>query len=317
MYHIQIMFIVQKILKEYVTVEIRELTDSCKGLIDFIIKTFMVIMVKTSVAIVRGKHPSTMLESALKLIDVERLITPQDKVLIKPNYVVAKHPSTGLTTDSRILESIIEFVKGCGVKDIVVGEGGSGNTDRAFDVVGIREVTTKQNVRLVNLNRDSRINIKIPNALALKEVGVARTALESTCIINVPKLKIHHMAVVTLSMKNLMGLILPKNIMHGQLHEKIVDLSSVFKDKVKINIIDGLVGGEIDETTGSPVKMDLLITGKDMVAVDTVSTAIMGIDPRKVKYITIAGEMGLGVSSLDEIQVFGERIEDVKRQFRV
>jgi uncharacterized protein (DUF362 family) len=274
-------------------------------------------MVKTSVAIVRGKRPSTMVENALELIDAERLITPEDKVLIKPNYVVAKPPSTGITTDSRVLESVIEFVKGCGIKDVVVGEGGSGNTERAFDVVGIRDITTKQNIRLVNLNRDPRINITIPNALALKEVGIARTALESTCIINVPKLKVHHMAVVTLSMKNLMGLILPKNIMHGQLHEKIVDLFSVFKDKVKINVIDGLVGGEVDETSGSPVKMDLLIAGQDMVAVDTVGTAIMGIDPRTVKYLAIAGEKGLGVSNLDEIHVLGERIEDVKRQFRV
>jgi uncharacterized protein (DUF362 family) len=139
---------------------------------------------KTSVAIVRGKHPSTMLENAFELIAAERIITPEDRVLIKPNYVVAKHPSTGITTDSRVLESVIEFVKGCGVTDIVVGEGGSGNTDRAFDVVGIRDITSQQNVKLVNLNRDPRININIPNALALKEVGVARTALERTCIIN-------------------------------------------------------------------------------------------------------------------------------------
>jgi len=54
-----------------------------------------------------------------------------------------------------------------------------------------------------------------------------------------------------------------------------------------------------------------------MVAVDTVGTAIMGIDPRKVKYLTIAGENGLGVSNLDEIQVLGERIEDVKKQLRI
>lgn len=272
---------------------------------------------KTSVAIVRGNHPSTMLENALELIDAERLLTPEDKVLIKPNYVVAKHPSTGITTDSRIIESIIESVKGYSVTDIVVGEGGSGNTDRAFDVVGIRDITTQQNVGLVNLNRDPRINVIIPNALALNEVGVARTAVERTCIINVPKLKVHHMAVVTLSMKNLMGLILPKNIMHGQLHEKIVDLFTVFKDKVKLNVVDGLVGGEVDETSGSPVKMDLLVAGQDMVAVDTVGTAIMGIDPRTVKYLTIADERGLGVSNLDEIHVLGERIDDVKRPFRV
>jgi uncharacterized protein (DUF362 family) len=257
-----------------------------------------------------------MVKTALELIGAEGLIKPTDKVLIKPNYVVAKHPSTGITTDSRVLESIIEFARSCGGKDIVVGEGGAGDTDRAFDVVGIREVTARQKVRLVNLNRDSRVNVRIPQSLALKEVGVAETALKSTCIINVPKLKVHHMAVVTLCMKNLMGLILPKNIMHSQIDQKIADLTSLFKDKVKINIVDGLVGAEVDETSGSPVKMNLIIAGRDMVAVDTVGTAVMGIDPKRVMYLKLAEARGLGVSNIKEIEVLGERIEDMQRKFR-
>jgi len=274
-------------------------------------------MTQASVAIVRGKQHSKMVETALKLIRAECLVKPTDKVLIKPNYVVAKHPSTGITTDSRVLESIIEFVKKSGVKDIVVGEGGAGDTERAFDVVGIREVTSRQEVRLVNLNRDSRVTVRIPQPLALKEVGVAETALESTCIINVPKLKVHHMAVVTLCMKNLMGLILPKSIMHSQINERIIDLASLFNDKVKMNVIDGFVGAEVDETSGSPVEMNLVIAGRDMVAVDAVGTAVMGIDPRKIRYLSLAEEKGLGVSNIKEIEVLGESIEDVKRKFRV
>lgn len=274
-------------------------------------------MAVTSVAIVKSLQIPRIVDEALELIGAEGLIRPEDRVLIKPNYVVAKHPSTGITTDSAIVEGIIEFVKRSGVRDVVVGEGGSGDTERAFDVVGIRDVTARQNVRLVNLNRDPRVNVELPQPLALKEVGVAKTAVESTCIINVPKLKVHHMAVVTLCMKNLMGLILPKNIMHGQLDEKIVDLASLFKDKVKINIVDGLVGAEVDETSGSPVRMDLVIAGQDMVAVDTVAASVMGIDPSRVKYLRLAEEMGLGVSDLREIEVLGESIEGVKKQFRV
>ena len=274
-------------------------------------------MKRTSVAIVRGKNPSLVVARALELIGAEKLITSEDKVLIKPNYVVAKHPSTGITTDSRIIEEIIEFVKRCGVKDIVVGEGGAGDTERAFDVVGIRDVTSRQKVKLVNLNQESRINVKVPHSLALAEVGVAKTVLDSSCIINVPKLKVHHMAIVTLCMKNLMGVILPKSIMHSNINEKIVDLASLFKDKVKINVVDGLVGAEFEETSGSPVEMALIIAGQDMVAVDTVGTTIMGIDLEKVKYLQLAEERGLGVSNLKEIEVLGEKIEKVKRKFRV
>ena len=273
----------------------------------------------TSVAIVKGKQPSKMIKRALELIEAKELIKPRDNVLIKPNYVRAKHPSTGITTDSRIIESLIEFVKNIGVKDIVVGEGGTGNTDSAFDIVGIRNVTARQKVRLINLNRDSRVNVRVQEPLALKEVGIAETALESTCIINVPTLKVHHLALVTLCMKNLMGLIIPKPagpIMHSRINEKLVDLTSLFKDKVKINVIDGLVGAEVDEIHGSPVEMNLVIAGRDMVAVDSVATAVMGIDPSKIKYLRLAEERGLGVANLKEIDVLGEKIEEVERKFR-
>lgn len=272
-----------------------------------------------SVAIVRGKQPSKMVTHTLELLEAKKLIKPRDNVLIKPNYVRSRHPSTGVTTDSRVIESVIEFVKNIGVINIVVGEGGSGgNTERAFDIVGIRNVAARQNVKLVNLNRDSRVNMKIRHPLALEEVSIAKTALKSTCIINVPTLKVHHRAIVTLCMKNLMGLIIPKpaSIMHRQINEKLVDLASLFKDKVKINIIDGLVGAEDDEIRGSPVEMNLVLAGRDMVAVDSVATAVMGIDSSKVKYLQLAEKRGLGVANLNKIIVLGEKIEDVTRKFR-
>jgi uncharacterized protein (DUF362 family) len=150
-------------------------------------------------------------------------------------------------------------LKDLGISNMVVGEGGAGDTERAFNVVGIKDVVKRHNIRLIN--KDPIISLKIPNALALHEVGIAETALKSTCIINVPKLKVHHMSLVTLCMKNLMGLILPKSIMHDRLNEKIVDLTTLFKDKVKLNIIDGLVGSEEDEVYGSPVQMNLIIAG--------------------------------------------------------
>lgn len=273
-------------------------------------------MTRVSVAIVKGKNPMKITKKALEFIRANELIQPKDKVLIKPNYVAAKYPSTGVTTDSCVVESIIEFVKDCGVKEIVVGEGGSGNTDRAFDIVGIRGVVTRQKVQLVNLNRNSRINIRIPSPLALREVGVAETALNCTCIINVPTLKVHHMALVTLCMKNLMGIILPKSIMHDHINEKIVDLASLFNDRVKINIVDGIIGAELDEVHGSPIEMNLIVAGRDMVAVDSVATAIMGINPNKVRYLQLAEKRGLGVSNINKIEILGESIEDVKRKFK-
>ena len=105
--------------------------------------------------------------------------------------------------------------------------------------------------------------------------------------------------------------------MHSQINEKIVDLASLFKDKVKINIIDGLVGAELNEISGSPVRMETIIAGQDMVAVDTVGTMIMGIEPKNVKYLKLAEERGLGISNLNRIEILGAKIEDVRREFKI
>jgi len=275
-------------------------------------------MMKTSVAIVKGKYPSRLMNTVLDMVGAEKLISPEDKVLIKPNCVVAKHSSTGLTTDSRVIENIIEFVKRLGIEELIVAEGGAGRTtEKAFEITGMREVAKRQKIDLIDLNREARIEVKIRQPLELHRVEIAESAQNSTCIINVPTLKVHHLTLVTLSMKNLMGTILPKNIMHGNIDEKIVDLASIFKDKVKLNIVDGLVGAETDEVHGTPVEMNLIIAGSDMVAVDTVSAAIMGIDPRKVKYLQLAAKCGLGVSDLNKIEILGEKIDKVKRKFKL
>jgi uncharacterized protein (DUF362 family) len=275
-------------------------------------------MKRASVAVVKGEYSSGLSDVVLDMVEADKLVCSRDKVLIKPNCVVAKHPSTGLTTDARVVEDIIKFVKRLGVDDVVVAEGGAGRTtDRAFEIGGMKEVATRQQVDLIDLNQEPRVAVKVAQPLKLQQVAIAEAAYRSTCIINVPTLKVHHLTFVTLSMKNLMGTLLPKNVMHGDIDAKIVDLVSVFKDKVKLNVVDGLIGAETDEVRGTPVEMNLLIAGSDMVAVDTVSTAIMGIDPRKVPYLQLAAQRGLGISDLHQIEILGEEIADVKRVFKL
>ena len=271
-------------------------------------------MGKTKVAVVGGEDPRELVRKALELIEAEDLISPDDRVLIKPNYVAPRPPSTGVTTDPRVVEALIEFVKEGGVGEVVVGDGWSGDTMRTFDVVGIKPVVERHGVRLIDLNRDERVLVRIPEPLALKEIHIARTVLESTCILNVPSLKVHHMAGVTLSMKNLMGAIIPKDIMHDRLHEKIVDLARIIKPR--LNIIDGIVGCERDEVRGDPVRMGVITAGSDIVAVDAVGASVMGIDPRTIGHIALAERLGLGTAGLSEIEVLGTPIREVRRKFR-
>lgn len=273
------------------------------------------------VAIVKGENPVETTVDALKLIeaDIGRAMAESGKkqILIKPNYINSKHPSTGITTDSRVIEGIVEFLRtGKKTSDVVIGEGsGFADTFQAFKIAGVDAVADRWGVKLVDLNKDEFVEAQVPNPLNLKRIRVARTALEST-IISVPKLKPHRIATVTLSLKNMMGALASKGSMHRgtSLSENIADLASVLKPRVAV--IDGVIAGEGHETSCNPVPMNLVIAGTDSVAVDSVGAAVMGIAPKDVKHLLLAEKKGLGTCQLANVTVVGQPIEAVKRKFR-
>lgn len=264
----------------------------------------------------KGSDPFETTTRALKLVRGDVVIQPDERVLIKPNCVRPAAPETGVTTDGRVVDAVIEFLLGAGIRDIVIAEGGNPGTDKAFRLTGLSEVAERRDVPLINLNEDEWEEIPIPGAAALERVRIARTVLDSDRIINVPKLKIHHMAQVTLSLKNLMGVIVDNRgrVMHERLHEKIVDLASMFRPA--LNVVDGIVGAELDEVVGEPVHSNVVIAGVDMVSVDAVGSAVMGLYPNDIRHVQMAAERGLGVARLDRIDVVGESIASVRTRFR-
>jgi len=274
-------------------------------------------MSKAKVAIVKGANPVETTVKALETLgsDVNSVLSEKKPVLIKPNYINSRHPSTGITTDSRVIEGIVKFLKERKIEEIIIGEGsGWGDTFHAFKVAGVDAVAERWNVKLIDLNKDEFVEVHPPNPLSLKKVRVAKTALKST-IISVPKLKPHREAVVTLSLKNMMGALATKGTMHiGLLSKNIVDLASVVKPSLAV--IDGIIASEGHETSGNPIEMGLVIAGTDPVAVDAVGAAVMGIEPTEVKHLVLAEKKGLGTCDLDKITILGENIEKVKRNFQ-
>ncbi len=268
----------------------------------------------SKVAIVRGADPPEMTARALQLVNASEVISCGKLVLIKPNYINTEPPSTGITTDSRVIEGIVAFLKKHRVNEIVIGEGtGYGDTLDAFKVAGVNEVAEKWKVRMLDLNRDEFIEVKPDDAVTLKKVKIAKTALSST-IVSVPKLKPHRLTGVTLSLKNMIGAMTPKGSMHRHLSQNIADLASAITPRIAV--IDGIIAGEGHETSGNPVEMNLVIAGTDPVAVDAVGAAVMCIAPESVKHLRLAEEKGLGTCHLERIQVLGEPIEKVRRKFK-
>ncbi len=268
----------------------------------------------TIVAIVKGMNPQDMAVEALEMVDGQEALSEEKPFLIKPNYLNASHPSTGITTDSRVIDGVARFLKQHGAKEIVVGEGsGFADTFEAFRIAGVDAVAKRWNIKLVDLNKDDFIQVSPPKPFSLKRVKIAKTALEST-IVSVPKLKLHRIAGVSLSLKNMMGAMTPKGSMHSNLNSNIADLASIIKPSIAV--IDGIIGGEGHESSGNPVQMNLVIAGLDPVAVDTVGAAVMGIPPKDVKHLLLAEKKGLGTCDLNQIKIVGEPIERVRKNFR-
>lgn len=267
------------------------------------------------VAIVKGTNPQEVTVKALKMIDAVKGLQKEKPVLLKPNFINARHPSTGITTDARVVEGIIKYLKDEDVDEIIVGEGcGHSDTFKAFKVAGIDLLEDKYGITLIDLNKDTLVEVFPPDPLALRKVKLAKTVLE-TNVISVPKLKLHGGAGVTLGLKNLMGVMRPKGSMHnGRLSKNIADLASVVPPH--LTVIDGIIAGEGHETSGNPVKMDLIIAGMDPVAVDAVGAAVMGVSPMNVKHLVHSMKKGLGTCDLGQITIIGESLDKVSKKFR-
>jgi uncharacterized protein (DUF362 family) len=269
------------------------------------------------VVVIKGVKPVEMVVKALETLkpDINDVFAKEKPVLIKPNYINSKPPSTGITTDGRVVEGVVKFLKASKIENIIIGEGsGLSDTYEAFKVAGIDKVAQRWGAKLIDLNKDEFVEVNPPSPLSLKKVEVAKTALEST-IISVPKLKPHRGATVTLSLKNMMGALASKGVMHnGHLSQNIADLASVLRPSV--SVVDGIIAGECHELSGNPLRMNLVIAGIDPVAVDSVGATVMGIQPCEVEHLVLAEKKGLGKSKLEEITLLGEPLENVKRRFR-
>jgi uncharacterized protein (DUF362 family) len=267
------------------------------------------------VAVVKGERGHAPVFKALDLIDYKNALAGYDKVLIKVNFIVDKTWDTGATTDPIVVEAIIKKLEALPVKVYVVESDATiTNADKAFEATGMKDMCSRNGIEWLNLRyvKDT-VKLAVPNGEALKSVTVPRLVTESA-VISAAKLKTHADTGVTLGMKNMFGLLPDK--FKGKYHLKgiskvVVDINTVLRPA--LTVIDGFVGmegqGPVD---GTPVKMNLIIAGTDVVATDATACRVMGINPHEIKHIRKAFEKGLGKS---EAQVVGEKLDAVTKPF--
>ena len=256
--------------------------------------------------------------SLMDSVEDEDSLKKSKYIILKPNYVVADHWTTGNTTCPIILEALIDYIQEkLPNAELAVGEGGFTRlTKKAFKVNGLPDLCNKKGINLIDFNDDEHEAIIIPGAHSLVgSIKIAREAIKCDSIISVPSLKTHSLASTTLSIKNFMGALGRKSIMHSNIHHKIVDLFSYFHNKAPFAIIDGYYGSEGYECGGNPIKHDIILASKDLVALDTTGAAIMGQNVNHSAYLANASARSLGISNIEQIKCIGFNLEKMKKNY--
>jgi hypothetical protein len=169
--------------------------------------------------------------------------------------------------------------------------------------------------KVLNLDNGPHRRVKVADNLALE---IAESVLKTDNLINVPVMKTHVQTKLTLGIKNLKGVVSPasKRVMHrGDLERSLAQLCNELKPK--LTVIDGLIGmeGFGPAVFGKPKTPNLIIAGKDSVAVDAVTASIMGHDPNTIDHIVIAQELGLGEINPDNVEIRGTPLSEASHPF--
>ncbi len=276
---------------------------------------------KIIVALVRYKTDSGSLHKALDLCEGLDGLKKGDRVLIKPNLVISGPPSqkpTGMVTSATLMEKLIPILKEHGCGEISIGEGSiiikelGTSTRSAMDWSGMSKLAERYSIKTIDFNRGPFKEFKVDGI----KIRVARAPLETDFLINFPVLKTHAQTKVTLGTKNLKGCLSPasKKTFHKEhLEEFISFLGS--KINVDLTIIDGLYGLQKGPMGKDIHPMNLIIAGKDMISVDMVGSAVMGIDPNEVKHLRILTDHRGQSLDLSDLEIRGEKIANVAKKF--
>jgi len=247
------------------------------------------------------------------------LFKPGELVLIKPNLVaVPANRRSGAVTLKEVCKGIAILVEELGGKPVIAESSAVGvDTEKVIEATGYDELR-KEGYSVVDLKKDKIVKIKVPDCYVLEEVTTYDLVKNAAAIISVPVMKTHDQAEASLSIKNLKGLI-PDNLkkdfhrVYG-IFKGVPDLMAAIKPSFAV--VDGIVAQEgLGPIFGLPVEMNLIIAGRDLVAVDSISGQIMGIEENELYMEKNAAKKGLGVIDRSHISVVGEEISAVSRKF--
>ena len=247
------------------------------------------------------------------------------RILLKPNLVESNSSSIHINTHPLVVRGAAEAFLKLGAAQVLVAEGPGHCQDtlRVLEESGLSEVLREDRIPFVDLNYLE--GFSLPNAgryTRLATLTFPEILRQVDWIVSLAKLKTHHWAGITLSMKNLFGVMpgmyygWPKNVLHiAGIDGAILDITATLRPQLAI--VDGIVGMEGNRPImGTPKHVGILAMGRNLPAVDATCARVMGINPHRVKYLAQAAAR-LGPIHESDILQLGESLTAVRTNFEL
>lgn len=241
-------------------------------------------------------------------------------ILIKPNLLMPAEPFYAVTTHPVLVEAVGETLLELGAKEILVGDSPGNalsNIENLYQRTGISALEKKKGFRLVNFSKEGIIEIENPRGI-VPTIPVSKIIKEVDYIVNMPKLKTHNFTLITCAIKNMFGSIpgFNKSKMHAiapnpsKFSRLLVEIFLAIKPN--LNIVDAIEGMEGDGPSGgTPRKFNRILMSYDPVAIDSIGSWMLGYNPDDIYTTKIARDIGLGGSSLENIELFGAELKEL------
>jgi len=257
---------------------------------------------------VKGGEPGLMFDKAiLSLGGMKRYVKPNQTVVVKPNIGWDTSAERGANTNPQLVARIVEHCLSAGAKTVYLFDHTINEWTRTYSNSGIEKAAKDAGAKIASGNSESYYQpITIKNGRLLKKDKVHELILESDVFINVPILKSHGGTTLTISMKNLMGVMWDRSYWHNNdLQQCIADFASEIKPT--LNVVDAYKvmkrNGPRGVSLSDVVEMKSLIISEDIVAADAAAAKLFGKEPEQVGHIRIANEMGVGTSDLTKLSI--------------
>jgi len=259
-------------------------------------------------AAIKGGEPDVMFNKGIESLGgMKSFVKKGQTVLVKPNIGWDVSPERGGNTNPLLVKEIIKRCYDAGAKQVYVFDHTCDDWKRCYSNSGIEKAANDAGAKVVSGDSEGYYQeVTIKGAVKLKKAMIHELLLSSDVFINVPVLKNHGSAGLTIGMKNLMGVVWDRRFWHSSnLHQCIADC--MLYRKPDLTIVDAYTvmkrNGPRGVSKEDVVIMKSQIIGRDIVAVDTAAAKLFGSDPSKIDYIRMAEELKLGTMNLDKLSI--------------